>query len=424
MARKSRSLTRLMLDAATGIARLQRRAMKLATTTATKTAAANAKALKASTPRPSTTKTGTGKTSALTPPASPRKRGAAGADAAALGSGTLSQGTLARSPLQRSVRRPVPAAPVAAAATGTWVAGVFSTPPMQGELIGRLDYFVYLPSSRPAVGLPLIVMLHGCSQSASDLAAGTRMNRLAEREGFAVLYPQQSRGAQSHRCWRWFQPEAGVGAAEADAIANLADSVTQQYRLDPERRYVAGMSAGAGMAALVALRHAHRFAAVGMHSGAVVGAASSTSAGLSTMRRGTLRDPLSLLAGVLGANTRPGRLEDDAALPALILQGMRDPVVAPRNAEQLTKQFLHVNGMDGETPVTAELAVATPDAYRRLDYRRGNKTVVRVCEIAQLDHAWAGGDPAHRFHARRGPDASALLWRFFRSHRREGATAE
>ena len=409
MARKSRSLTRLMLDAATGIARLQRRAMKLATTTATKTAAANAKALKASTPKPSAVK------AANAAPA-PRKRAAAV---------TLSSGTLARSPVQRSTRRPGPATPVvAAAASGTWVAGVFSTPPMQGELIGRLDYFVYLPSSRPSLGLPLIVMLHGCSQSASDLAAGTRMNRLAELEGFAVLYPQQSRGAQSHRCWRWFQPEAGVGASEADAIANLADSVTQQYRLDPERRYVAGMSAGAGMAALVALRHAHQFAAVGMHSGAVVGAASSTSAGLSTMRRGTLRDPLSLLAGVLGANTRPGHLEQDAALPAIILQGMRDPVVAPRNAEQLTKQFLHVNGMDNEAPVTTDLAVSTPDAYRRLDYRRGNKTVVRVCEIAQLDHAWAGGDPAHRFHARRGPDASALLWRFFRSHRREGAAAE
>lgn len=402
MAAKSRSLTRIMLDAANGIARLQRRAIKLATAAA---------------PRPVA--------------GAPRKRStseAGGKLAGSAGTGTVlsTSGTLARSPLQRSARRSAPSmAPSAlpVAPQGTWVPGVFSTPPLQGELVGHLDYFMYLPSSRPAAGLPLIVMLHGCSQSATELAAGTRMNHLAEREGFAVLYPQQSRGTQSHRCWRWFQPEAGAGASEADAIAALASSVTQQYRLDPERQYIAGLSAGAGMAALVALRHARRFAAVAMHSGAVVGASSSTSAGLSTMRRGTLRDPLSLLAGVLGANTRPGELERDAALPALILQGMRDTVVAPRNAEQLTRQFLHVNGMDAESPLTTELASATSNAYRRIDYRRSGKTVVRVCEIAQLDHAWSGGDPTYRFHAKRGPDASALMWRFFRVHRRDGAMA-
>lgn len=277
----------------------------------------------------------------------------------------------------------------------------------------RLGFSRYTPVSAPAAGMPLVVMLHGCRQTSQAFARGSRMNQWADAGGFMVLYPQQSLARQVQRCWRWFQPDDAHGGAEADLIAALIRSESARFGLDPERIYVAGLSAGAGMAALVALRHPELVAAVAMHSGPVVGDAHSAASGIGIMRRGTLKPLLPLVE----------RVSDPAVfrlgMPALILQGQLDPAVAPRNARQLFEQFRALNGLPPESaPVEHVLGLGTEKAYRRVDMLRGQNTVLRLCEITRLEHAWSGGDASIRYHARSGPDASALIWRFFQGQRR------
>lgn len=285
----------------------------------------------------------------------------------------------------------------------------------------RLAFARYTPASATsatAAGMPLVVMLHGCRQTAEAFATGTRMNQWADAGDFMVLYPQQSLARQVQRCWRWFQPDDEHGGAEADLIAALIRSEVARHGLDPERIYVAGLSAGAGMAALVALRHPSLIAAVAMHSGPVVGDAHNAGNGLSTMRRGSIK-PLAPLVESVAA---PAVF--DLGMPALILHGQLDPAVAPRNARQLFEQFRTLNAADPHAlPVERVLGLGTEKAYRRVDVLRGRKTVLRLCEITRLEHAWSGGDPAIRYHARSGPDASALVWRFFQGQRRTGAIA-
>lgn len=280
----------------------------------------------------------------------------------------------------------------------------------------QLSFARYTPVSAARSGMPLVVMLHGCRQTSLAFARGTRMNQWADAGGFMVLYPQQSMTRQVQRCWRWFQPDDQHGGAEADLIAALIRTEVARHGLDPERVYVAGLSAGAGMAALVALRHPALVAAVAMHSGPVVGDAHSAASGISTMRRGSLKPLLPMLEGV--ANPDVFQL----GMPALILQGQLDPAVAPRNAKQLFEQFRALNALRPEdVPMERVLGLGTEKAYRRVDLQRGRKTVLRLCEITRLEHAWSGGDPAVKYHARGGPDASALIWRFFQGLRRAGA---
>jgi len=279
----------------------------------------------------------------------------------------------------------------------------------------RLGFSRYTPASAPRSGMPLVVMLHGCRQTALAFARGSRMNQWADAGGFMVLYPQQSLARQVQRCWRWFQPDDAHGGAEADLIAALIRSELDRFGLDPERIYVAGLSAGAGMAALVALRHPRLIAAVAMHSGPVVGDAHSAASGIGTMRRGTLKPLLPLLQRV--ADPEVFQL----GMPAMILQGQLDPAVAPRNARQLFEQFRMLNGLSPHsTPIEHVLGLGTEKAYRRVDMLRGQNTVLRLCEVTRLEHAWSGGDASIRYHARSGPDASSLIWRFFQAQRRAG----
>lgn len=280
----------------------------------------------------------------------------------------------------------------------------------------QLTFARYTPAGALPSGMPLVVMLHGCRQTAMAFARGSRMNQWADAGGFMVLYPQQSMARQVQRCWRWFQPDDAHGGAEADLIAALIRSEVARHGLDPERVYVAGLSAGAGMAALVALRHPGLIAALAMHSGPVVGDAHNAANGIGTMRRGSVKPLLPLLESVAD----PAAFQ--LGMPALILQGQLDPAVAPRNARQLFEQFRALNFPHRDNvPVERVLGLGTDKAYRRVDLLRGRKTVLRLCEITRVEHAWSGGDASVKYHARGGPDASALVWRFFRGQRRNAA---
>lgn len=284
--------------------------------------------------------------------------------------------------------------------------------PVSGHtaFLGRLTYSLYRPKDMPIAGMPLVIMLHGCQQTPYDMALGTRMYRLADTKGFVVAYPRQEKRIQPMRCWRWFQPDAGHGLAEADAIASVTRAIVRKYRLDATRVYVAGLSAGAGMAGLTALRHPDIFAAAALHSGAVIGASHSAASGLHVMRRGSAGDPVEQVKTLVSGEQLP------AGMPAMILHGQRDRIVSIRNAIQLAQQFSYVNG--ASTPKKAVLGQGTHREYERHDFLKGGQVMVRLCLLKEVGHAWSGGNSTLKFHSEKGPGASVLMWQFFSMHRR------
>jgi len=301
-------------------------------------------------------------------------------------------------------------------ASGNWTRSFHSAPAAPGRLVNHLSYGLYLPSGHETAGMPLVVMLHGCKQSIDELAEGTRMNLLADRFGFAVLYPEQSKHAHAHRCWHWYDFSDSAGGAEARAVVSLVDALVDTYEFDGERVYLAGLSAGAGLASLLAVHYPNRFAAVALHSGPTFGEARSGIVAMDVMRRGARQDPVMLVDAAVDVATYPG-------MPAIIIQGDVDRVVAPENAEQLALQFARLNRLidadgarrSGEVREERKAGVVTRD------YLKSGRRVVRMCRVQGLGHAWSGGDDAVPFHSSKGPDASALAWEFFRYQRRQGA---
>jgi len=302
----------------------------------------------------------------------------------------------------------------AAWAAGDWRSATHVAPPTPQRGERELPYGLYVPPRANTLGMPLVVMLHGCGQSIEQFAQGTRMNLLADRHGFAVLYPEQPDHVHAHRCWHWYDSREQVGGGEADAVVSLVDALVAEYGFDGSRVYVAGMSAGAGLATLLAVRAPQRFAAVALHSGPVFGEAHSGIAALDVMRRGARDEPQALIERRVDLGAYPG-------MPAIVLQGDDDRVVAPVNGEQLVAQFLRLNGLaNAQTDASDE----TRDGYLMREYRRARGAgVVRWCRVPGLDHAWSGGDEAVPFHSATGPDASSLIWDFFSTQQRASAKA-
>ncbi|WP_322030243.1 PHB depolymerase family esterase [Paraburkholderia sp. J76] len=301
-------------------------------------------------------------------------------------------------------------------AAGEWRRAEHHVPANALHAGRSLPFGLYLPSGHETAGLPLVVMLHGCKQSMDSFAEGTRMNLLADRHGFAVVYPEQSERAHPHQCWHWYDARDAAGGGEAAAIVSLVDSLVEEHGFDRSRVYLAGLSAGAGLAMLLAVRSPSRFAALALHSGPAFGEARSGVTALDVMRRGVHRDPVSLVDTQLGARTHPG-------MPAIVVQGDADGVVAPVNAEQLAVQLLRLNGLADSHGVRDGVVSreTMKDGYREQDYELDGASVVRLCRVAKLDHAWSGGDDTVPFHSSTGPDASALIWDFFEAHRREAS---
>jgi poly(hydroxyalkanoate) depolymerase family esterase len=308
------------------------------------------------------------------------------------------------------------AADPAAPATGKWMASHFS--PLSGNGPGpvrRMSYWLYLPDSAAAgAALPLVVMLHGCDQSATLFAQGTRMNQRAEKMGYAVVYPQQSVSAHPHRCWKWYDRATQQGGGDVQLIVGIVGKVMEQYLIDRTRVYICGISAGAGMANIVALNHPELFAAVGLHSGPLFGAGHSAVGALGVMKHGASHRVDRAIAEVL--ERRPGF----PSMPTMLIQGEDDDVVRPVNQAQLTRQAMLLNGLPQGGPV----AVATKAGSKRIhphrihDVYHDRKLMLRVAQIAQLKHAWSGGDERLSYNSGSGPDASKMLLDFFSKHRR------
>ena len=280
-------------------------------------------------------------------------------------------------------------------------------------------YRLYLPPHTDAAsltGLPLVVLLHGCKQDAADFAQGTAMNALAEQERCLVLYPEQLSKANSLRCWNWFDPaHQGRDAGEPGMIAALTRSVMEAHQADPRRVYIAGLSAGGAMSALVASLYPEVFAAVGVHSGLPTGAASNVISAFGAMRRGA-----SGTAGTTPAGDGPG------GTPTIVFHGSADKTVHPDNGDQVMDAALAAMTAAGmalqksqSSDSTAPEAGADDRGMVRTVYRDANgKSWVEHWAVSAGPHAWSGGNAAGSFTDPRGPDASRAMLTFFLQHQR------
>ena len=274
---------------------------------------------------------------------------------------------------------------------------------------GARGYHLFRPAGlqlKPGEKLPLMVMLHGCGQTGRDFASSTRMNALAVRQRFLVLYPEQDRLAHPQGCWNWYERRSGKADAEAATLMAAVDQACVLYPVDRERIALAGLSAGASMAALLATRYPLRFRAVVMHSGVAPGAAKSSATALGAMRGEHVPPmPATAVGKAMGAAAVFTTLP-----PMLVLHGDADAVVAPSNAVNSAAVWATAVGARPGLPRTVQRGKR--HAMRVTDFRRKGRTLVTLCEIAGLGHAWSGGTPRLLFSDPAGPDATRMAWAF------------
>jgi len=278
---------------------------------------------------------------------------------------------------------------------------------------GSRDYKLYVPSGYRGEALPLLVMLHGCTQNPDDFAAGTRMNELAERRGCLVVYPAQASGANLSRCWNWFNAaDQYRDQGEPSLIAGITRQVMEDYAVNPERVYVAGLSAGGAMTAIMGATYPDLYAAIGIHSGLAHGSAHDMPSGFAAMGQG-------------GVAVGPGRASGQARtpVPTIVFHGDRDGTVHSDNGERIVEQWRTVmseTGIDWRTEVERG---GTPGGHGHTRTRytdADGRAILEQWQIHGAGHAWAGGSPNGSYTDPRGPDASAEMLRFFLSHTRSG----
>jgi poly(hydroxyalkanoate) depolymerase family esterase len=278
---------------------------------------------------------------------------------------------------------------------------------------GTRTYRLYIPRGYTGQAVPLLIMLHGCTQSPEDFAAGTQMNVLADTHTFLVAYPAQAAAANPSRCWNWFETVHQARAqGEPAIIAGLTQQVMTTYNVDARRVSVAGLSAGGAMAAVLGVTYPDLYAAVGVHSGLAYGAAGDLGSAMAAMQQGGTGP---LLPGAQRA-AAPGVVP--RVVPLILFHGEQDTTVSPRNADQLRTQWLTAHGAGEPVPATTEQGTGGHRATRTV-YRDGRgQTLVEQWRIQGLGHAWSGGSPAGSYTDAQGPDASAEMVRFFREHLR------
>ena len=270
---------------------------------------------------------------------------------------------------------------------------------------GRIDYMLYRPAAT-APGMPLVVMLHGCTQSPEDFAVGTGMNRLADELGFLVAYPRQTQVANQQRCWNWFRPgDQERGRGEPALIAGVTRDVIAAECADATRVYAAGLSAGGAAAANMADAYPDLFAAVGIHSGLACGAARDLPSALLAMKRGPAPD---------GKRRTSSRF-----VPLISFHGDRDGTVHEINSRELVAAATAATGTPLEVDV--EIGKAGGRGYIRASSRDAvGRVLIEQWTIKGAGHAWSGGDPAGSHADAAGPSASREMLRFFLEQRRSG----
>ena len=262
------------------------------------------------------------------------------------------------------------------------------------------DYRLYIPARQPGTPMPLIVMLHGCTQSPEDFATGTGMNALAEEAGCLVAWPAQPQGANAQKCWNWFRPEDQArDRGEPALLAGIARDILRDHPADPGRVYVAGLSAGGAAAAILGAAYPDLFAAIGVHSGLPVGGAKDVPSAFAAMRSGAAGE----------ART--------TAVPTIVFHGLSDATVHPANGRAVVAQAL--TARPGLRPLHASGTSDGGRTYRQTRHEDpAGRSIAEHWEVEGAGHAWAGGHVQGSFTDAAGPDASREMLRFFLQHRR------
>ena len=283
---------------------------------------------------------------------------------------------------------------------------------------GSRDYKLYIPSGYQGQALPLVVMLHGCTQNPDDFAAGTGMNQLAEQQLCLVLYPAQSGCANSSKCWNWFKPgDQGREGGEPAIIAGMTRQIIKEYQLDARRVYVAGLSAGGAMATTMAMTYPELYAAVGIHSGLPHGVAQDLPSALAAMQGGA-----GPLAGLNKQSHARPVLATHEKIPAIVFHGEQDTTVSPSNADRVVAQYLTAGegGLGAKPKVALQRRsgkVPNGHSYTCTTHSDASgQPILEQWSINGAGHAWAGGTTRGSYTDPQGPDASQEMLRFFLSH--------
>lgn len=292
---------------------------------------------------------------------------------------------------------------------GTWTQNSFRNP------FGQRSYGLYIPPSvHQGVPAPMLVMLHGCAQTALLFAQSTRMNTLADQYGFVVLYPEQDVVSNSSRCWNWFSPDNFVrGGGELGIITGMVNEVRNRISIDPAKIGVVGFSAGGAMASNLIACHSDLFSMAAINSGLEYKAASSVVEAYTAMSQGPTHD---LNATALDAAHCTGSGAHMAKL--LVVQGLADVVVNPKNSSRIISQFTMVNDLldDGQANGSQNLNVISSEAgqvigghpFKVVTYGGNGHVQIRQVLVEGMPHAYSGGTLGIPFNDPTGPSTSKM----------------
>ncbi len=265
---------------------------------------------------------------------------------------------------------------------------------------GQIAYKLFVPASYTGAPLPLVVMLHGCSQSPDDFAAGTRMNEVAEAQTALVVYPAQSKSANPSKCWNWFESgHQGRDQGEPALIAGITRQIMQEFPVIADQVFIAGLSAGGAAAAIMGETYPDLYRAVGVHSGLACGAASDMSSAFGAMRNGAPARCESAVPGGTGT------------VPTIVFHGDQDTTVNPVNGDHV------IDRVKGNAPVQTTVDEGQAPSGMRFTRTAAvdgkGRPVLEQWVLHGAGHAWSGGSSAGTYTDPRGPDASREMMRFF-----------
>lgn len=305
-----------------------------------------------------------------------------------------------------------------AAYGGTWAGGTVK------NSSGTLGYKLWVPSGyRKDRPRPLVLMLHGCMQTAEDLASISGMNELADKNNFLVAYPEQAAAANPLRCWNWFDPKhQSREAGEPSLIAAVVADVRSSHSIDSKRVYVVGISAGGAMAVVMVAAYPEIFAGLGVIAGIEYKAGTTVQAGLAVMKLAGPDPNQQGLVAFEAIQKSPGRSKK--RIPVIAFQGTKDPYVSPLNTEQLITQWAQTNDYLDDRKDNDSVSIRSPKetkgwvpngySFTKYSYYDGAKhLLMEKWLVEDLGHAWPGSRVANQFADPKGPNATAEMWRFF-----------